>query len=588
MEAILTYILQVNLVIALVFLGYQLLLKGLTFYNLNRAYFVIGVLYAFVYPFLDIKEWFSKQLVIPTAEVLTYLPFDFQEKQSSFTLTDLLLIISLIGAAIFAGKLILQLISLFRIHWYSKPAQWRNFLFRNVIFPITPFSFFNKVYVHQQQHEELELSDIFKHEYIHVKGQHSVDVLLFELVLITCWYNPFVWLMRRAVRQNLEFLTDQQVLDKGVDRQTYQYSLLHVSKQGAHVGISNQFNFKTLKKRIMMMNKKRSSKLELSKYAFILPVLIMAGITLSVNQAEGKIEDAVHNIQKTDLTQLVQKVSPIDMSLKGSADTVRDSIKIVKTNKAIVVVDTVENNSTASNNHGQASEKEVKSVVIVATKNTSSTDEGGNKSSSPKVDVIKGTGIVVVRDTIIKPNDPNTKSGFSIAAFEGKGTIQNVILRGHPAKGKPLMLLDGKEVVDMSKINPNDIESITVLKDKAATSIYGEKAEDGVVLIVSKNKNTNVTDKLVGEVVVTGHRASGKSDPIKINRRIIYPDAYSKFLEDMPSVSVYYLNGKAVKASKISSLSPDKIKEIAHFPDDSATKMFGYDAKLGAISVLLK
>lgn len=100
MEAILTYILQVNLVIALVFLGYQLLLKGLTFYNLNRAYFVIGVLYAFVYPFLDIKEWFSKQLVIPTAEVLTYLPFDFQEKQSSITLTDLLLITALIGAAL--------------------------------------------------------------------------------------------------------------------------------------------------------------------------------------------------------------------------------------------------------------------------------------------------------------------------------------------------------------------------------------------------------------------------------------------------------------------------------------------------------
>jgi len=588
MEAILTYILQVNLVIALVFLGYQLLLKGLTFYNLNRAYFVIGVLYAFVYPFLDIKEWFSKQLVIPTAEVLTYLPFDFQEKQSSFTLTDLLLIIALVGASIFAGKLVLQLISLFRIHWYSKPAQWRNFLFRNVIFPITPFSFFNKVYVHQQQHEELELSDIFKHEYIHVKGQHSVDVLLFELVLITCWYNPFVWLMRRAVRQNLEFLTDQQVLDKGVDRQTYQYSLLNVSKQGAHVGISNQFNFKTLKKRIMMMNKKRSSKLELSKYAFILPVLIMAGITLSVNQAEGKIEDAVQNIQKTDLTQLVQKVSPIDMSLKGSADTVRDSIKIVKTNKAIVIVDTVENNSDAANNHEEKSKKEVKTVVIVASNKGASTVEGGNNASSPKVDVINGTGIVIVRDTIIKPNDPNTKSGFSVAELDRKGTIQNIILRGHPVKGKPLMLLDGKVVVDMAKINPNEIESITVLKDKAATSIYGEKAEDGVVLITSKNRNTNVTDKLVGEVVVTGYRASSKSDPIKINRRIIYPDAYSKFLEDMPSVSVYYLNGKAVKASKISGLRPDKIKEIAHFPDDSATKMFGDDAKLGAISVLLK
>jgi len=54
--------------------------------------------------------------------------------------------------------------------------------------------------------------------------------------------------MRRAARQNLEYLTDQQVLDKGMDRQAYQYSLLQVSKQGASLGLSNQFNFKFLKK----------------------------------------------------------------------------------------------------------------------------------------------------------------------------------------------------------------------------------------------------------------------------------------------------------------------------------------------------
>src|SRR5690606_11635510 len=132
---------------------------------------------------------------------------------------------------------------------------------------------------------------------IHVKGLHTVDILWFEMLLIGCWYNPFVWLMRKAVRQNLEFLTDQQVLDKGMDRQTYQYSLLHVTQQGVVVGVSNHFNFKSLKKRIMMMNKRRSSKLELSKYAFWLPILIVAGASFTVSKAEEKIEAIAHRTE---------------------------------------------------------------------------------------------------------------------------------------------------------------------------------------------------------------------------------------------------------------------------------------------------
>ncbi|MFX5922293.1 M56 family metallopeptidase, partial [Acinetobacter baumannii] len=84
-----------------------------------------------------------------------------------------------------------------------------NYFFKDVIFPIVPFSFFNKIYIHKAQHLDEELQDIFEHEHVHVKGLHTWDILLFEMLLIGCWYNPFVWLMRKAVRQNLEYLTDQ-------------------------------------------------------------------------------------------------------------------------------------------------------------------------------------------------------------------------------------------------------------------------------------------------------------------------------------------------------------------------------------------
>ena len=56
---------------------------------------------------------------------------------------------------------------------------------------------------------------------------------------------------------------------------------------------------------------------------------------------------------------------------------------------------------------------------------------------------------------------------------------------------RPLLLVDNVETTDLSIINPNDIESISVLKDAASTSIYGARAAFGVVLIKTKSGKKN-------------------------------------------------------------------------------------------------
>ena len=61
METLLTYIIQVNLLLGIIYLGYIGLLKGLTFYVLNRVYFLVGGLFAFMYPFLDLKSLFVQR-----------------------------------------------------------------------------------------------------------------------------------------------------------------------------------------------------------------------------------------------------------------------------------------------------------------------------------------------------------------------------------------------------------------------------------------------------------------------------------------------------------------------------------------------
>src|SRR5690606_14941681 len=91
----------------------------------------------------------------------------------------------------------------------------------------------------------------------------------------------------------LEFITDRRVLRSGVDKRAYQYSLVHLSAGGSGFGSSltapeelvSHFNFKHLKMRIMMMNKKNSSALHLGKYLLAVPVVVLLALVLTVSRA---------------------------------------------------------------------------------------------------------------------------------------------------------------------------------------------------------------------------------------------------------------------------------------------------------------
>lgn len=72
--------------------------------------------------------------------------------------------------------------------------------------------------------------------------------------------------------------------------------------------------------------------------------------------------------------------------------------------------------------------------------------------------------------------------------IRGLGTLSN------KATSNPLIVVDGVAIDDISYLNPNDIQSISVLKDAASTSIYGTRAAFGVILITTKSSTT--TDKV--------------------------------------------------------------------------------------------
>ena len=58
------------------------------------------------------------------------------------------------------------------------------------------------------------------------------------------------------------------------------------------------------------------------------------------------------------------------------------------------------------------------------------------------------------------------------------------------SRAMPLFVIDGAPLESQPNVNPDDIESITVLKDEAAIKIYGERGKDGVIVIKLSNKNS--------------------------------------------------------------------------------------------------
>ena len=140
--------------------------------------------------------------------------------------------------------------------------------------PAGPFSFFRLVFLHPDSHSEKEIDEILVHECTHVSQWHSIDVIICELVCIICWVNPFVWLLKREVRHNLEYLADDTVLESGYDSRSYQYHLLGLAHTNRSVtSLSNNFNMLHLKNRISMMNKKRSRSIGRTKYLIFIPVV---------------------------------------------------------------------------------------------------------------------------------------------------------------------------------------------------------------------------------------------------------------------------------------------------------------------------
>lgn len=274
MSEFLQYLLKLSISLAAVYLFYQLVLRRLTFYQWNRWYLLGYSLLCFFLPVLNIYRWVQEQ---PGDSLIGMVPamhsWSPQPDSGSFPLSwfDLVPGLIILGSLVMLVRLLVQFLSLRLMRRKARLMSDEGIRLYEVDQPIIPFSFGGAVFICPAQHDENELKEIIRHEMVHVREHHSLDILFSEILVALNWFNPFAWLIRQAIRQNLEFIADRKVLAHGLDRAQYQRLLLKVIGQ-QQFSMASHLNFSALKNRIMMMNKLHSTRVHLIKFVFALPI----------------------------------------------------------------------------------------------------------------------------------------------------------------------------------------------------------------------------------------------------------------------------------------------------------------------------
>ena len=301
------YILHITILISVFFLFYKAFLESETFFSLNRWVLLAGIILSFSLPLIDVPQHWSlrfsldlstyfeknpeKSIAIqenPKSEDNTLIIANKSKKQkeqeiesntsvllrqSYISPTQLVWYIYYVGSGIFILNLLIQVGILF--YRIIKMRQFPDGSYRIIELEEdkAPYSFINYIFINPSKYDWHTYEQILQHEKFHISQKHSIDLFLAEILVAVQWYNPFAWWYRKVLENNLEFLTDSLMLSKGYDRQAYQMSLVKVSVPDYPLSLTNNYNQSFLKRRITMMNAKKSSFQSLWKYFFLVSVL---------------------------------------------------------------------------------------------------------------------------------------------------------------------------------------------------------------------------------------------------------------------------------------------------------------------------
>ena len=356
MNSFVNYLIESGISLSLFALVYFLVLRKETFFNVNRWFLLVSVVFSAVLPLLHIPFYASQPTVLEEVTVTPYVNLlstitvygtGFTTEAEHFVLSySLLGYIYLAGVIFFAIKLCVQVTQIFRLivrnEVVSEGKMKLVFLDREM----SPFSFLNYVFVSRNLHETKGWEKMLEHEQQHIRQGHTFDVLMLEIIAIVQCFNPFFWMFRRALRENHEFLADQAVIAQGTAPSWYKQILIN-QYVGDQIVIANNFNYSLIKTRIKMLSKIKSRKIANVKVlaGIVLAACLVAGFAFDQNvtvaqnpQPAAQIKTIMVDGKKV---QLSGDAAGIEKLLRAITESDNFDLKANKTSGEVTLVPTM-------------------------------------------------------------------------------------------------------------------------------------------------------------------------------------------------------------------------------------------------------
>lgn len=505
--SLLDYLFRSNLYLILFFGCYYLLLRRHTFFMLNRVYLLASVALSFTLPLIQLPTEAIEAL--PTVTASLPAAVIIRPEQLAPTNPDWALIgwwiYGLVAVALLI-RLVWRTTALLRFIRQHPQQPLCDYTLVQPTDPQTPtFSFFRYMVLSPT---DRQAEAVRAHEWVHIQQWHSVDVLLFEVLQAILWFNPLLLAYRAAIRQVHEFLADAGA--SAHHRSDYARYLVSYALGGQPDALTNSF-FKSslLVSRLRMLHRQATSRWALSKYALVLPLLVLV---LALTAARPEVERMVQPLLTANPIVVKGRVTgPDKKPLPGATVVVRNGTmgtttdvngrfmikaesgislvvsfvgfetkEIVAKAGSVMTVQLVEKPAQKADK-AKAGRVPEKQVTIREHKEVSSPASGVGDvvPVQPQGPVERGPV-----EGIITPEPGSALIGTSIQ-IRGRGLFSDK---------QPLWIVDGIRMNPDYKLNtlsPNDIESISVLKGGSAIAIYGNAGIDGVILITTKTGKKN-------------------------------------------------------------------------------------------------
>jgi beta-lactamase regulating signal transducer with metallopeptidase domain len=295
MDNLIVYLLKVSAGTIILYLFYLVFFSMDSFHNRNRIALLSVLLLPVLIPLFSTFNFLTNTEFTPSSSAIYNIIIS--ENQLDATITEKVRFINVnslpgwiyISVVIaFISRGVISILSTSKI--IRKGLIYKN-SFPKIIISDSDhptFSFFPYVVIPRKVFDSGDYSDILKHETVHVRQAHTFDLLLCELFIAFQWFNPFLWLIRRSMILNHEYQADTSSVKSLTNKKLYQYRLLSIPANIKTIPLAHSFT-SSIKKRLVMINKKPTRNFAAMKTLLALPVVAILLIFFSFGPDPGSL-----------------------------------------------------------------------------------------------------------------------------------------------------------------------------------------------------------------------------------------------------------------------------------------------------------